>query len=70
MTSLRQAGGDHDSFEVQAYVEQMTQLLGLPLPESIHPQVVENFVRVMAIAQPVLEFELPDTIEPAPTFKP
>ena len=70
MTSLKQTGGDHENFEMQAYVEQMTQLLGVPLPESIQPQVVENFVRVMAIAQPVLEFELPDTIEQAPTFKP
>ena len=56
--------------EVQTYVEQTAKLLGLSLPAAIEPQVVENFVRVMAIARPVMEFELPDTIEPAPTFEP
>ncbi|RZM75485.1 DUF4089 domain-containing protein [Leptolyngbya iicbica LK] len=56
--------------EVQTYVEQAAKLLGLSLPESVEPQVVENFVRVVAIAQPVLEFELPDTLESAPRFEP
>jgi hypothetical protein len=56
--------------EVQTYVEQTAKLLGLSLPAAVEPQVVENFVRLMAIARPVLEFELPDTIEPAPTFEP
>lgn len=70
MASSEQVEGGHSNFAAQIYVEQMAQLLGLPLPESIKPQVVENFVRLQAIAQPVLEFELPDTVEPAPTFEP
>ncbi|MEM1280796.1 MAG: DUF4089 domain-containing protein [Cyanobacteria bacterium P01_H01_bin.152] len=70
MTAPEQTDEPLDRFEVQTYVEQMAQLLGLSLPESVQPSVAENVVRMMAIAQPVLEFELPDTIEPAPTFKP
>ncbi|MEM6714567.1 MAG: DUF4089 domain-containing protein [Cyanobacteria bacterium P01_C01_bin.147] len=70
MTAPEQTDEPLNRFEVQTYVEQMAQLLGLSLPESVQPSVAENVVRVMAIAQPVLEFELPDTIEPAPTFKP
>ncbi|MEM9817734.1 MAG: DUF4089 domain-containing protein [Cyanobacteria bacterium P01_D01_bin.6] len=70
MTAPEQTDEPLDRFEVETYVEQMAQLLGLSLPESVQPSVAENVVRVMAIAQPVLEFELPDTIEPAPTFKP
>ena len=57
-------------FEVAAYVDQMTRLLELSVPEAIRPQVAENFAQMQAIAQPVLEFELPDTIEPAPVFEP
>jgi len=57
-------------FEVAAYVDQMARLLDLSLPTEIRPQVVKNFAQVQAIAQPVLEFELPDKIEPAPVFEP
>ncbi len=32
--------------------------------------VVENFERIQAIAQPVLDFPLPDTLEAAPRFEP
>lgn len=70
MTAPPDVDANLDNFEVQIYVAQMSQLLRLSLPESIQPQVVENFIRVRAIAQPVLEFELPDTVEPAPTFQP
>lgn len=70
MTSPHNIDDKRDDFEVPIYVEQMAKLLGLSLPASIQPQVVDNFVRVMAIAQPVLEFELPDTVESAPTFQP
>ncbi len=56
--------------ELRSYVTQTAKLLGLSLPESIEPGVVENFARLIAIAQPVLEFEVPDTVEPAPTFEP
>lgn len=59
-----------DDAAIAAYVDQMAQLLDLPLPEDIRPQVVRHFAQIQAIAQPVLDFELSDQIEPAPIFRP
>lgn len=58
------------SFETATYVEQTAALLGLEIPVEIHASVVENFDRIRAIAQPLLDFELPDDLEPAPKFEP
>lgn len=58
------------SFKSEDYVDQMAEILGFQIPPEIRPSVIENFGRILAIAQPVLDFELPDDIEPAPTFKP
>ena len=57
-------------FDIQTYVDQMALLLDLKIPPEIRPSVVENFKQIVAIAQPVLDFELPDDLEPAITFKP
>ncbi|MEM6840279.1 MAG: DUF4089 domain-containing protein [Cyanobacteria bacterium P01_C01_bin.120] len=56
--------------DLQMYVKQSAALLGLALPDEVFPQVVENFERVAIMAQPVLDFELPDTVEPAAIFEP
>lgn len=61
---------EFSDFDIETYVDQTTALLGLTVPPEIRPSVVKNFERVMAIAQPVLDFELPDTLEPAPIFEP
>lgn len=52
------------------YVEQMALLLDLQLKPEHRPGVVENFARIIAIAQLVNEFPLPAEIEVAPVFKP
>ncbi len=52
------------------YVEQMAQMLQLPLAPEYLPGVVENFTRLAAIAQLVTEFPLPEDIEVAPVFEP
>ena len=52
------------------YVDQTEKLLDLSIPEALRPGVVENFERIVAIAQPVLDFPLADTDEPAPVFQP
>lgn len=57
-------------FDSPAYVEQTAALLGLEIPPEIRSSVVEQFDRIVAIAQPVLDFELPDDLEPAATFRP
>lgn len=53
-----------------AYVEQMSELLDLPLAPEHHPGVVKNFATISAIAQLVTEFPLPADIEAAPVFEP
>ncbi|MEO1095299.1 MAG: DUF4089 domain-containing protein [Cyanobacteria bacterium J06638_28] len=64
------ASGEDGRFNSQAYVEQTAALLGLEIPPEIRSSVVEHFDRIVAIAQPVLDFELPDNLEPAATFEP
>ncbi|MEM1253046.1 MAG: DUF4089 domain-containing protein [Cyanobacteria bacterium P01_H01_bin.21] len=56
--------------DIAVYVEQTAKLLGLSIPAEQMASVVENFERVQAIAQPVLEFPLPDELEAAPRFEP
>ena len=57
-------------FRSRAYVVETAQLLGLFIPAEQMASVIENFERIQAIAQPVLEFPLPDTLEVAPSFEP
>ncbi len=54
----------------EQYVDQMSQILGLPIPQDCRPGVVDNIIRTAAIAQLVLEFPLPMDIEAAPIFQP
>lgn len=58
------------SFDVQVYIDQTAALLGLQISPELRPSVVENFERIMEIAQPVLDFELPDNLESATSFEP
>ena len=51
-------------------VEQIAALIGLPISVEHQPGVVANFERIQAVAQLVMEFPLPDTIEAAPVFEP
>ena len=53
-----------------AYVEQISELLDLPLDPEHRLGVEKNFATISAIAQLVTEFTLPDEIEPAPVFEP
>ncbi|KAI9131947.1 DUF4089 domain-containing protein [Acaryochloris sp. CCMEE 5410] len=48
----------------------MAKLLGLSIPPDQLPGVVESFEQIHRIAQPVLDFPLPDTLEAAPQFEP
>jgi hypothetical protein len=57
-------------FKAEVYVQQMAQLLNLDIPPPQLAGVVENFERIQAIAQAVLAFPLPDTLESAPRFEP
>lgn len=57
----------HDFAE---YVDRTAQLIDLPLNPEHRPGVVENFARIAAIANLVMEFPLPEDAEPAPLFEP
>ena len=61
---------DQQQIEVKVYVEQMAKLLDLPIPEECEQGVIDNFIRMQAIAALVMEFPLPDEIETAPIFQP
>jgi hypothetical protein len=52
------------------YVEQISQVLDLPIDPEYYPSVVKNFGSICAIAKLVTEFPLPDSIEAAPVFEP
>ena len=58
------------SFSAEIYVQQTTQLLNLSIPPEQMAGVVENFERIQTIAEAVLTFPLPDTLEVAPRFEP
>ncbi|TVP69660.1 MAG: DUF4089 domain-containing protein [Leptolyngbya sp. LCM1.Bin17] len=48
----------------------MATMLDLPIPASLQAGVVANLEHIRTIAQPVITFALPDTIESAATFEP
>ena len=56
--------------QVAAYVDQAAAIAGLPIPPEYHASVVDNFARIAAIAQQVLEFPLPEELDAAPVFVP
>ncbi len=59
-----------ENSEMQAYLEQMSRVMDLAIPRECVPGVVENLLRLEAIARLVNEFPLPDDIEAAPVFHP
>lgn len=59
-----------DFLDPTQYIDQMAQLLNLSLALDNRADVIENFARIQAIVQPVLDFPLPQVIEVAPVFRP
>ena len=56
--------------QIECYVAAAATLQGLELDAGQLERVVTAFGRNAAIASLVVEFDLPDGIEPAPVFKP
>ena len=56
--------------DLETYVQQTARLLGLSIPPEQMASVVENFAQVQRIAESVLEFPLPDSLEATPRFEP
>ncbi len=57
-------------FDVATYVDQAAALVGVSLPPTLRSGVMANFEHIQQIAQPVIEFSLPETVESAATFEP
>lgn len=56
--------------KAEEFVNVMSEIVALPIPDEYRENVVANFERIQTIAQLVLEFPLPEELEIAPVFKP
>ncbi|MBE9155694.1 DUF4089 domain-containing protein [Nodosilinea sp. LEGE 06152] len=59
-----------NSIDLSDYVDAIAPILDLTIPDEIKPGVVANMKHIWDVAQPVLTFPLPDTVESAATFEP
>jgi hypothetical protein len=57
-------------FDPERFVDAAAPAVGLALDPRHRPGVVENIGRVAQIARLVMEFPLPDEVEPGPVFTP
>lgn len=60
----------HVSFVPVSYMDQASALVGMPIPAENRDGVRINLERVAAIARPLLDFPIDDSIESAPVFVP
>ena len=56
--------------DIEAFVDQMAAMVGLPIPPDCRSGVVANVTRTAAITRLVLDFPLPVEGESAPRFEP
>jgi hypothetical protein len=59
-----------NAIDIERYVAAATQAQGLTLEAEQLQRVVTVFTRNADLAKLVLEFDLPETVEPAPVFTP
>ena len=58
-----------DDTSIAQYVDAASALHGMTLAPDARARVIETFSRTTLLIEPLLEFELPVEIEPAPIFK-
>ena len=56
--------------EVGAYVDETAKRIGLPIAPEHRPGVIQFTGVLLAQGALVMEFPLPDDVEPAPVFRP
>lgn len=56
--------------ELGAYVDETAKRLGLPIAPEHRPGVIQFTGILLVHAALVMEFSLPDDVEPAPVFRP
>ncbi|WP_341911221.1 DUF4089 domain-containing protein [Ferrovibrio terrae] len=57
-------------FDAEAFLDATAAAMNLSIDPAWRPAVLDNLVRSRQIAQAVLNFPLPDEVEPASVFKP
>ncbi|MGF1496476.1 MAG: DUF4089 domain-containing protein [Elainellaceae cyanobacterium] len=58
------------AFDPDAYVDQISLLLDLPIAPEYRPGVIANLTTLAQVAEQVMAFPLPPDLEAAPTFDP
>ncbi len=58
-----------DDFDPLAYARLMAKALALPLEPDQAPHVAANLAVASRLAALLMEFELPDEIDPAPVYR-
>lgn len=58
------------AFDPAAHVAHMETMMGLTIEEAWRPVVVMHMTAIGKAAQLVMDFELPEDIEPAPVYRP
>ena len=56
--------------DIAKWVDEAALAIGLPIAPEYRANVILNVERSLAIAQPLLAFELDDDLTPAPVFRP
>ena len=64
-----ETGSDRE-FDWEVYLDQMAALVGTTVPDQYCADVIAYLKLTHTIALPMLEFELPEDVEPAPVFRP
>jgi hypothetical protein len=59
-----------DKPDIARLVDEAAKAIGLPIAPEYRANVLANYERSLAIAQPLLEVELDDELTPAPVFRP
>ncbi len=59
-----------DRAALEHYVAVTASAIGLAIPAATVPAVAENVERLLAAGASILEFPLPDDLEPASIFQP
>jgi 1-carboxybiuret hydrolase subunit AtzG-like protein len=59
-----------DGTALETYVTATAAAIGLPIPTESVPLVAENVQRLLAAGAVIIEFALPDDLDPASIFQP
>ena len=54
--------------QIAALVDAQAAVIGLPLAAAHRPGTIQNLERIVEMAQSVMGFPLPHSMEPAPVF--